>query len=194
MRFSKNGGSPLSIKLATLGGLLFLHVPFGFILLYAFSTEDKSYQFPPPGLTTKWFAVAWGREDIWEALTLSVKVALVSTSVALVLGTLAAAAIYRTRFFGREAVSLLIILPIALPQEQVDLLMDDAERGANAVVSVDLEKQEITGPDGGTLSFEVDPWRKHCLLNGLDDIGLTLEKGVKIDAFEEKRRQAQPWL
>ncbi len=86
------------------------------------------------------------------------------------------------------------ILPIALPQEQVDLLMDDAERGANAVVSVDLEKQEITGPDGGTLSFEVDPWRKHCLLNGLDDIGLTLEKGTKIDAFEEKRRLAQPWL
>ena len=86
------------------------------------------------------------------------------------------------------------ILPITLPQEQVDLLMDDAERGANAVVTVDLEKQEITGPDGGTLSFEVDPWRKHCLLNGLDDIGLTLEKGAKIDAFEEKRRQSQPWL
>ncbi len=86
------------------------------------------------------------------------------------------------------------ILPITLPQEQVDLLMDDAERGANAVITVDLEKQEITGPDGGTLSFDVDPWRKHCLLNGLDDIGLTLEKGAKIDAFEEKRRQAQPWL
>ena len=86
------------------------------------------------------------------------------------------------------------ILPITLPQAQVDLLMDDAERGANAVVTVDLEKQEITGPDGGTLSFEVDPWRKHCLLNGLDDIGLTLEKGAKIDAFEAQRRQAQPWL
>ncbi len=86
------------------------------------------------------------------------------------------------------------ILPIVLPQEQVDLLMDDAERGANAVVTVDLEKQEITGPDGGTLSFEVDPWRKHCLLNGLDDIGLTLETGAKIEAFEEKRRQSQPWL
>ena len=86
------------------------------------------------------------------------------------------------------------ILPITLPQAQVDLLMDDAERGANAVVTVDLEKQEITGPDGGTLSFQVDPWRKHCLLNGLDDIGLTLEKGTKIDAFEEQRRQTQPWL
>ena len=86
------------------------------------------------------------------------------------------------------------ILPIALPQAQVDLLTDDAERGANAVVTVDLEKQEITGPDGGTLRFDVDPWRKHCLLNGLDDIGLTLEKGAKIDAFEEKRRQTQPWL
>ncbi len=86
------------------------------------------------------------------------------------------------------------ILPITLPQEQVDLLMDDAERGANAVVTIDLEKQEITGPDGGTVSFEVDPWRKHCLLNGLDDIGLTLEKGAKIDAFEEKRRLDQPWM
>ena len=62
-----------------------------------------------------------------------------------------------------------------LPQEQVDLLMDDAERGANAIVSIDLEKQEITGPDGGKINFEVDPFRKHCLLNGLDDIGLTLQ-------------------
>ena len=75
MRFSKNGGSPLAIKLAALGGLLFLHVPFGFILLYAFSTEDKSYQFPPPGLTTKWFAVAWSRQDIWDAVGLTVRVA-----------------------------------------------------------------------------------------------------------------------
>ena len=68
------------------------------------------------------------------------------------------------------------ILPIALPQEQVDKLMDDAERGANAVVSVDLENQVITGPDGGSIGFEVDAFRKHCLLNGLDDIGLTMEK------------------
>ena len=86
------------------------------------------------------------------------------------------------------------ILPIALPQEQVDLLMDDAQRGANAVVTVDLEKQEITGPDGGRVQFEIDPFRKHCLMNGLDDIGLSLEKSDKIDAFEAKRRQEQPWL
>jgi putative spermidine/putrescine transport system permease protein len=90
-------------------------VPLALILLYAFTTEDKSYQFPPPGLTLKWFAVAWGREDIWQALGLSVRVAAVSTGIALVLGTLASAAIYRSRFFGRETVSLLIILPIALP-------------------------------------------------------------------------------
>ena len=115
MRFSKNGGSPLSIKLATLGGLLFLHLPFGFILLYAFSTEDKSYQFPPPGLTAKWFAVAWSRQDIWDAISLSVRIATVSTIIAMLLGTLAAAAIYKRKFFGRETVSLLIILPIALP-------------------------------------------------------------------------------
>ncbi len=86
------------------------------------------------------------------------------------------------------------ILPIALPEAQVDLLMDDAERGANAVVTVDLEKQEITGPDGGTIAFEIDPFRKHCLMNGLDDIGLTLEKADKIDGFEAKRQTAEPWL
>ena len=86
------------------------------------------------------------------------------------------------------------ILPIALPEEQVALLMDDAERGANAVVAVDLEKQEITGPDGGTIRFDIDPFRKHCLLNGLDDISLTLEKASAIDSFEAKQKVAQPWL
>ena len=85
------------------------------------------------------------------------------------------------------------ILPIALPQEQVDLLMDDAGRGSNAVITVDLEKQEITGPDGGTISFEIDAFRKHCLMNGLDDIGLTMAKGETIDSFEERRKLSQPW-
>ncbi len=86
------------------------------------------------------------------------------------------------------------ILPIALPQDQVDLLMDDAERGSNAVVSVDLESQTITGPDGGELHFEIDPFSRHCLLNGLDDIGLTLEKQAAIDSFEDSQRISQPWL
>ena len=86
------------------------------------------------------------------------------------------------------------ILPIVLPQEQVDLLMEDAERGANAIISVDLESQTITGPDGGKISFEVDAFRKHCLINGLDDIGLTMEKAQKIDDFEANRRESQPWL
>ena len=86
------------------------------------------------------------------------------------------------------------ILPIVLSQEEVDKLMDDAERGANAVISVDLESQTITGPDGGTISFEIDPFRKHCLLNGLDDIGLTMEKVGSIDAFEETAAQARPWV
>lgn len=86
------------------------------------------------------------------------------------------------------------ILPIILPQEQVDLLMDDAERGSNAVIEIDLESQTIKGPDGGTVSFEVDPFRKHCLINGLDDIGLTLQKEQSITEFEAKRAQAQPWL
>ncbi len=86
------------------------------------------------------------------------------------------------------------ILPIALPQAEVDKLMDDAERGANAVLSVDLESQTITGPDGGSIAFEIDPHLKRCLLEGLDDIGLTLEKGDAIEAFEARRRLATPWL
>ncbi|KAJ57432.1 3-isopropylmalate dehydratase [Actibacterium mucosum KCTC 23349] len=86
------------------------------------------------------------------------------------------------------------ILPIVLPQEDVDKLMDDANRGANATVTVDLENQTITGPDGGEISFEVDAFRKHCLLNGLDDIGLTMEKSTSIDAFEETAAQARPWV
>ena len=85
------------------------------IFLYAFTTDERSYTFPPPGLTTKWFAVAWGREDVWQALGLSVRVAAIATLLALVLGTLCAAAMVRARFFGREAISLLVILPIALP-------------------------------------------------------------------------------
>ncbi len=86
------------------------------------------------------------------------------------------------------------ILPIKLPQEQVDILMADAGKGANATVTIDLEAQEITRPDGEKIHFEVEPFRKHCLLNGLDDIGLTLQKEDKIDSFEAKRRVAQPWL
>lgn len=86
------------------------------------------------------------------------------------------------------------ILPIILPQEQVDLLLDDASKGANAVLSVDLVAQKITRPDGQTISFEIDPFRKHCLLNGLDDIGLTLQKQDRIDQYEATRRLSQPWL
>ncbi len=108
-------GASTGLKLAAAGGLAFLHLPLLLIFLYAFTTEEKSYQFPPPGLTAKWFAVAWGRDDIWQALSLSVQVAAVSTLVAMLLGTLAAGAVARSRFFGRETVSLLIILPIALP-------------------------------------------------------------------------------
>ncbi|HEX7953443.1 MAG TPA: ABC transporter permease [Burkholderiales bacterium] len=103
------------LKAGALAGVAFLHVPLAFIVLYAFSTEDKSFVFPPPGLTLKWFAVAWVREDIRSALALSLQVAAASTLLAIVLGTLAAAAVWRSRFFGREAISLLLILPIALP-------------------------------------------------------------------------------
>ena len=86
------------------------------------------------------------------------------------------------------------ILPIVLPQQDVDKLMDDAERGANAQVTIDLENQVITGPDGGEIKFELDAFRKHCLLNGLDDIGLTLEKKDAIATFEAAAAQARPWV
>ncbi|MGZ5927288.1 MAG: 3-isopropylmalate dehydratase small subunit, partial [Rhizomicrobium sp.] len=86
------------------------------------------------------------------------------------------------------------ILPIQLPQSEIDKLMDDAERGANAIVSIDLEKQEIRGPDGGMIRFEVDEFRKQCLLNGWDDIGLTLRDEEKISAYEKRHKQNAPWI
>ncbi|MDP3340009.1 ABC transporter permease [Frigidibacter sp.] len=103
------------LKVAAVAGLAFLHLPILLIFLYAFTTEERTYQFPPPGLTLKWFGVAWERPDIWPPLYLSLKVAAISTALALVLGTLAAAAMARARFFGRDSISLLVILPIALP-------------------------------------------------------------------------------
>ncbi len=86
------------------------------------------------------------------------------------------------------------ILPIVLPQEDVDRIMDDAQRGANATVTIDLEAQEIRGPDGGVIRFDVDPFRKHCLLNGLDDIGLTLQHVDAIDGYEARAGAERPWL
>lgn len=86
------------------------------------------------------------------------------------------------------------ILPIKLPQEQVDKLLDDASRGSNATVTIDLEAQKIKGPDGGTISFEIEAFRKHCLLEGLDDIGLTMKKQDSISSFEEKLTSARPWI
>jgi len=86
------------------------------------------------------------------------------------------------------------ILPIRLPQEYVDKLMDDADRGANATISIDLEAQTITGPDGGEITFEVEEFKKHCLMNGLDDVGLTMEHEGKITSFEDDRKVTQPWL
>ena len=86
------------------------------------------------------------------------------------------------------------ILPIVLPQEQIDVLMKDAEKGANARMEIDLEAQTVTASDGETFAFEVDAFRKHCLLNGLDDIGLTLEKKPAIDSYESAAAQARPWV
>lgn len=103
------------LRISAILGLLFLHLPILLIFLYAFTTEERTYAFPPPGLTTQWFAAAWARPDIWEALSLSLRVAAIATFLAMILGTLVSAAMSRARFFGREQISLLILLPIALP-------------------------------------------------------------------------------
>lgn len=103
------------LKAAALGAILYLHVPIFFVFLYAFTTAEASFRFPPPGLTTRWFAVAWENPDIRSALGLSLRVAFVAMIVALVLGTLTAGAVWRSKFFGRETLSLFIVLPIALP-------------------------------------------------------------------------------
>ncbi len=115
MHSDRSQSAGFGLKFAAGLGLAFLHLPILLIFVYAFTTEEKSFQWPPPGFTLQWFGVAWNRPDIWEALTLSVKVASIATVIALVLGTLAAAAVARTKFFGREVISLLVILPIALP-------------------------------------------------------------------------------
>ena len=112
---SNSSQAPIGLKLAVIGVLLFLYFPFAIILLYAFTTEDSAYTFPPPGLTLNWFQVAWLRDDLWQALWLSVQVATFATAIALVFGTLAAIAVSRSRFFGRETISFLLLLPIALP-------------------------------------------------------------------------------
>ncbi len=86
------------------------------------------------------------------------------------------------------------ILPIVVSAEDQKKLLDDAQRGSNATMTIDLPNQEIRGPDGGTVKFEIDPFRKHCLLNGLDDIGLTMEKAESISSFETKNAASHPWL
>lgn len=107
--------APFGQRVAALAGLAFLNLPVLIIVLYAFTTEDRTYQFPPPGLTLKWFAAAFARDDIWVALQLSLKVATVATAAAILLGTLAAFALVRSGFRGKEAITLLFVLPIALP-------------------------------------------------------------------------------
>jgi putative spermidine/putrescine transport system permease protein len=111
---SKNKTS-WSLTLAALGTLLFLHFPMWIVVLYTLTPEEQTFTFPLPGITFKWFGAAMQRDDMWAALFLSLQVAAVATVIALVLGTLAAAAVYRSRFFGRDAISFLLVLPIALP-------------------------------------------------------------------------------
>lgn len=103
------------LKIATGLVIAFLYLPLAIIFLYAFTTQSASFTFPPPGLTTEWFEVAFGNPEIWAALRLSLTIAAIATAIALVLGSLLAAAVARTRFFGRDAISFIVILPIALP-------------------------------------------------------------------------------
>ena len=129
----------LALRIAAIGGLLFLHLPILLIFLYAFTTEEKTYVFPPPGLTTKWFAVAWNRADIWPPLYLSLQVAAISTLLAMILGTCVSAAMARAKFFGREQISLLILLPIALP----GVITGMALRSAFSIMDIDFSTWTI---------------------------------------------------
>ncbi len=115
MRNTVSDQASLPLKVAATAALLFLHIPVWIILLYAFTTDEATYSFPPPGFTTRWFSVALERQDFWTALGLSLRVAGVATMAALLLGSLAAAAVYRSKFFGRETISVLLVLPLALP-------------------------------------------------------------------------------
>ena len=105
----------LPLRAAALGAIVFLHFPILLIFLYAFTIEENAFTFPPPGLTTQWFGAIMEREDFWEALGLSLQVAAIATLIAIVLGTMIALATYRRNFFGRDAINLLVVLPIALP-------------------------------------------------------------------------------
>ena len=128
-----------ALRAAAIGGLLFLHLPILLIFLYAFTTEEKTYVFPPPDLTTKWFAVAWNRADIWPPLYLSLQVAAISTLLAMILGTCVSAAMARAKFFGREQISLLILLPIALP----GVITGMALRSAFSIMDIDFSTWTI---------------------------------------------------
>jgi putative spermidine/putrescine transport system permease protein len=121
----------IGLRIAAGLALLFLHFPLFIIILYAFTTEDRTYQFPPPGLTLKWFGAAAARADIWAAMWLSVKVAVMATGIAMLLGTLVAAAMYRAKFWGKEAITLLLILPIALPGIVTGIALLSSIRRAN---------------------------------------------------------------
>ncbi len=121
----------IGLRIAAGLALLFLHFPLFIIILYAFTTEDRTYQFPPPGLTFKWFGAAAARADIWAAMWLSVKVAVMATGIAMLLGTLVAAAMYRAKFWGKEAITLLLILPIALPGIVTGIALLSSIRRAN---------------------------------------------------------------
>ncbi len=105
----------LGLRIAAWGGLVFLHFPILIIFLYAFNTEDAAFSFPPQGFTLKWFSVAFSRPDVVESIKLSLQIAAIATLIAMVLGTLASAALYRREFFGKQGISLMLILPIALP-------------------------------------------------------------------------------
>src|SRR6187402_3462025 len=114
MRSSYRPDKPsLFLRISAFAGLAFMHIPVLIIILYAFTTEDRTYQFPPPGLTLRWFEAAFARSDIWESLTLSLGVAACATLIAMVLGTLAAFALARSHFRGKDAITVLFVLPIA---------------------------------------------------------------------------------
>lgn len=129
----------LGLRLASAGVMAFLYFPLTIIFVYAFTTQSAGFRFPPPGLTTEWFGTAFRNPEIWAALRLSLSVAAVATAVALVLGSLLAAAVARTKFFGRDAISFIVLLPIALP----GIVTGIALRSSIVLAGVDLSMWTI---------------------------------------------------
>lgn len=187
MRSEHGEKAPRGLVAAALGVLAFLHLPMAVVVLYAFTTDEATLTFPPPGLTLRWFGEAWQRVDLWQAFELSIRVATVSTAFALVLGTLAALAVVRGRFAGRELITLAVILPIALP----GIVTGIALRSALSLADLDFSFWTIVA---GHATFCIvvvyNNVAARLRRTGMSQVEASMDLGA--DAFQTFRRVVLP--